>query len=313
MGIQGLNRFLRTNCQDVIKQICLWELKGKTLAVDASIYMYRFQGEGGLIDGIFQMVSLMQYNNIIPIFVFDGKPPAEKQELLQKRREEKAEAEEQYKEIQERLKDCDEDDIADLETEADNLRKQFIRLTQEDIDNVKHLLELIGVQYYECEGESDCVCAKMVQKRIAHACLSEDMDMFVYGCPRVLRYLSLLKANVVLYDLAGILNRLNINFQDFQDICVLSGTDYNLAADSNIELHRALKLFAKYRKRGQGEGYHEWIINNSYITDIETYTTTKNMFNIIDLQLNKNNLVQSDYDKCEMQNFLLDYGFVFAY
>jgi len=313
MGIQGLNRFLRTNCQDVIKQVCLWELKGKTIAIDASIYMYRFQGEGGLIDGIFQMVSLMQYNNIVPIFVFDGKPPAEKQELLQKRREEKAEAEEQYKEIQERLKTCEEDDIADLETEADNLRKQFIRLTQEDIDNVKNLLELMGVQYYECDGESDSVCAKMVQKRIAYACLSEDMDMFVYGCPRVLRYLSLLKANVVLYDLAGILNRLKINFQDFQDICVLSGTDYNLAADSNIELHRALKLFARYRKRGQGEGYHQWIINNSYITDIETYTTTKNMFNIIDLQLNKNNLVQSDYDEDGMQKFLLNYGFVFAY
>ena len=153
----------------------------------------------------------------------------------------------------------------------------------------------------------------MVQKRIAYACLSEDMDMFVYGCPRVLRYLSLLKANVVLYDLAGILNRLKINFQDFQDICVLSGTDYNLAADSNIELHRALKLFARYRKRGQGEGYHQWIINNSYITDIDTYTTTKNMFNIVDLQLNKNNLVQSDYDEDGMQMFLLNYGFVFAY
>lgn len=313
MGIQGLNRFLRTNCQNVIKQIYLWELKGKTIAVDASIYMYRFQGEGGLIDGIFQMVSLMQYNKIIPIFVFDGKPPPEKLELLQKRRQEKAEAQKQYKEIQERLKTCHEDDIADLETEADNLRKQFIRLTQEDIDNVKHLLEIMGIKYYECDGESDCVCAKMVQKKIAYACLSEDMDMFVYGCPRVLRYLSLLKANVVLYDLVGILNRLNINFQDFQDICVLSGTDYNLATDSNIELHRALKLFAKYRKRGANEGYYQWIINNLYITDVDTYTTTKNMFNIIDLQLDKNNLVQSEYDECEMQNFLLNYGFVFAY
>ncbi len=313
MGIQGLNRFLRTNCQDVIKQICLWELKGKTIAVDASIYMYRFQGEGGLIDGIFQMISLMKHNNITPIFVFDGKPPAEKQELLQKRREEKAEAENQYKIIQEKLKTCDEDDIADLESEADTLRKQFIRLTQEDIDNVKHLLELMGVQYYECEGESDCVCAKMVQKRIAYACLSEDMDMFVYGCPRVLRYLSLLKANVVLYDLAGILNRLCISFADFQDICILSGTDYNLAADSNIELYRALKLFARYRKRGVKEGYHKWIIENSYISDIECYNNTKEMFNITGLQLNKHNLVQTESDENEMQNFLLNYGFVFAY
>ena len=115
---------------------------------------------------------------------------------------------------------------------------------------MKHLLELMGIQYYECEGESDSVCAKMVQKKIAYACLSEDMDMFVYGCPRVLRYLSLLKSNVVLYDLPGILYKLGITFADFQDICVLAGTDYNTAADSNIELHRALKLFARYRREG---------------------------------------------------------------
>lgn len=313
MGIQGLNRFLRTNCQNVIKQTCLWELKGKTIAVDASIYMYRFQGEGGLVDGIYQMVSLMQHNNITPMFVFDGKPPAEKQDILQKRREEKAEAEARYNNVQEMLRDCDEDDIADLESEADNLRKQFVRLTQEDIDTVKHLLELMGVQYYECDGESDSVCCKMVQKKIAYACLSEDMDMFVYGCPRVLRYLSLLKSNVVLYDLAGILNQLNISFADFQDICILSGTDYNSAADSNIELHKALKLYAKYRKRGTSEGYHKWIISQQYIKDVETYNITKQMFDLSDLKLDRNSLTEPDYDENGMRDFLLDYGFVFAY
>ena len=313
MGIKGLNRFLRTNCQNVIKQIALWELKGKTVAVDASIYMYRFQGEGGLIDGMFQMISLMKHNNITPLFVFDGKPPIEKQDILQRRREEKAAAEEMYNEIQCRIRACDDDDTADLEAEADALRKQFVRLTQEDIDSVKQLLELMGIQYYECEGESDSVCAKMVQKKIAYACLSEDMDMFVYGCPRVLRYLSLLKSNVVLYDLPGILHKLGITFADFQDICILAGTDYNTAADSNIELHRALKLFAKYRKRGNGEGYQAWVVENALIDDTETYMNTKQMFDMSELHLNKNNLMQSVHDEMGMRSFLLDYGFVFAY
>ena len=48
------------------------------------------------------------------------------------------------------------DDIADLETEADNLRKQFIRLRQEDIDNVKHLLEIMGVKYYNLQKKLNC-------------------------------------------------------------------------------------------------------------------------------------------------------------
>ena len=46
--------------------------------------------------------------------------------------------------------------------------------------------------------EADELCAKLVVKK-AFACLSEDMDMFVYGCPKVLRYLSLLNETVVVY------------------------------------------------------------------------------------------------------------------
>jgi len=51
--------------------------------------------------------------------------------------------------------------------------------------------------------------------------------MFVYGCPIILRYLSLLNRSVVSYNLKLILNELNLSFNDFQDICILSGTDYH--------------------------------------------------------------------------------------
>ena len=89
MGLRGLNRFLRANCQSNIRQVSLWELKGKTVVVDASIYMYRFQGDGGLIEGMYQMIGLLLHNGITPIFVFDGRPPPEKRELLEKRKQDK--------------------------------------------------------------------------------------------------------------------------------------------------------------------------------------------------------------------------------
>ena len=53
------------------------------------------------------------------------------------------------------------------------------------------------------------------------------------------------------------------------------------------------------------------VLKNS--SDIDTYNTTKEMFNITGLQLNKSNLVQTESDENEMQAFLLNYGFVFAY
>ena len=41
MGIKYLNYYLQKNCESAITQINLSELTGKTIVVDASIYLYR--------------------------------------------------------------------------------------------------------------------------------------------------------------------------------------------------------------------------------------------------------------------------------
>ena len=43
MGIQYLNRILRTYASDGINEKSLFNLKGKTLAIDTSIYLYRYK------------------------------------------------------------------------------------------------------------------------------------------------------------------------------------------------------------------------------------------------------------------------------
>uniref|UniRef100_A0A6C0LK74 XPG N-terminal domain-containing protein n=1 Tax=viral metagenome TaxID=1070528 RepID=A0A6C0LK74_9ZZZZ len=312
MGLRGLNRFLRANCQKNIRQISLWELKGKTIAVDASIYMYRFQGDGGLIEGMYQMVSLMRHNGIIPIFVFDGIPPPEKRELIEKRKQDKKEAERKFKEIKGQIAAShDEDDVADLEAEADQLRRQFVRITGNDIVDVKNLLHIMGISYYESIGESDNICVKMVQKKVAFACLSEDMDMFIYGCPRVLRYLSLLKSSVVMYHLAGILTSLHLPFDSFRDICVLSGTDYNLLSEDCLDLNKALKLYSKYSKARVRDTYIQWIANNNYIKDLDAFINVTEMFNMQNVTIDRCLMNTSIYDTTAVKMLLSGYGFVF--
>ena len=96
MGIRYLNRFLKENASQSIKFCNLAELSGKKIAVDISIYMYRFASEGTLIENMYLMLSVFRHYNIIPIFIFDGKPPPEKRELLKKRKEDKQDAEEEY-------------------------------------------------------------------------------------------------------------------------------------------------------------------------------------------------------------------------
>lgn len=88
---------------------------------------------------------------------------------------------------------------------------------------MKTLLQAYGVTYFEAPGEADILCAKLVTNNLVYACLSEDTDMFVYGCGRVLRYLSLTLSNVVIYDLNHILKTLNLNMDLFKKYAFYMG------------------------------------------------------------------------------------------
>ena len=52
------------------------------------------------------------------------------------------------------------------------------------------------------------------------------MDMIGYGCPRVFRYLSLVKETVISYNYKKILQDLDITGKDFTDLIILARTDY---------------------------------------------------------------------------------------
>ena len=87
MGIKNLNRYLLEKCsENAIKQKHLSIFSGKTLVIDTSIYLYKFAEEKALIENMYQLITIMRHYKIIPIFVFDGKPPKEKEELIQKRK-----------------------------------------------------------------------------------------------------------------------------------------------------------------------------------------------------------------------------------
>ena len=106
----------------------------------------------------------------------------------------------------------------------------------DQIDLLRHhqkkLLNLYGLTYVNAEEEADELCAKLVICEKAYACLSEDTDLFVYGCPRVLRYLSLRKHTAILYTLDKMLEELKLSQPIFREMCVISGTDYNKSSQN---------------------------------------------------------------------------------
>jgi len=289
MGIRHLNRYLRTNCSQSIRCVNLADLSGKRIAVDISIYLYKYEADNALLENIYLMLAIFRHHNIIPIFIFDGKPPPEKKALLIKRKEDREQAQEEYNQLKIKLKDneCD-DDKQDIVAAMDQLKKQIVQLNKEKIETVKKLIIAYGATYYDAVGEADELCAALVLKKKVWACLSEDMDLFVYGCSRVLRYFSLVGHTAVLYYMKGILEDLSMTHQEFKEICVLSGTDYNIQSDSNdkykLTLQSTMKYFRKFKQEKGQEfkgTFYKWLeTNTNYITDIDLLYKINEMFDI---------------------------------
>jgi flap endonuclease-1 len=221
--------------------------------------LYKFASEGSLLENFYLLISLFRHYNITPVFIFDGKPPIEKRQLLIQRRIEKREAEEKYAELQKKLElDGEVDDM--LLKEMEYLKKQSTFITYDNIQNVKDLMNAYGINYICAEGEADALCVQ-IAKTNAWGCMSDDMDMFVYGCPRVFRALNITNHTLLYYDTESILKDLNLNLDAFREIAVLSGTDYSTMKTSStsniVSLHATYNYYTKYKKSGAPYPFYE--------------------------------------------------------
>jgi len=282
MGIKNLNRYLTMKCDNhAIRKAHMSELKGKKVAIDASIYLYRFIGENKLVEHMYLMVSIFKSHGVEPIFIFDGASPPEKKELLAERKEKKRIAKEKYQNIKNQIEDNE--DKYEMLNEMEKLKKQFIHIKEADYKVVKQLLDDSGIKWIDAPGEADELCANFMHTGKVYACLSEDMDMFAYGCCRVLRHFSLVKHNVLFYDLEQILMQLQMNVQEFRQVIVLSGTDYNKEDTTNLQ--DSIKWFHAYKhsiilsEDAIQPTFYEWLAKNTnYIKNMDVLLATYSMF-----------------------------------
>ena len=303
MGIRCLNKFLTKYCSNSITKLHLNELNGKRIAIDANIYMYEFYSEGKLMEGFYYMISIFKYYNIEPIFIFDGKTPENKYETIKERQANKIIAENKYNKLAEIYdENCQ---------ELINLRKQFIRLSKNHFSDVKNLIEYMGITYIEAPFEADEICAKLVLTNSVYGCLSEDTDMFAYGCTRIFKNINLKKETIVEYNLCNILKYLNINLENFKQLCVISGTDYNKETKGFMYYYNIYKN--KYRiVSNKYHSFYEWLYMNNYNYDYDNllkicsiYCKNKVFENEIIYKNNK-------FRRNDLQNLLKKHNFIFV-
>lgn len=296
MGVKSLNSYLLDNCsKNAIKKVPLSTLKGKKIAVDTSIYIYKFMSENQLLEKIYLLIVTLQHYEIEPIFVFDGKAPEEKKELLEQRRTEKLEATQKYNELMKQLDDKNHYKNDDTEKKMKLLRRKMVSINDGLLKSVRELMDAYGVTCLVSTGEADALCAHLMNKNIVWGCMSDDMDMFLYGEGKnvILRGISLINHTVYMYDQSNILFELDMEQNEFTKIAVLSGTDYNIHFD--LRMDGSMELYKKYKMdktKDMTMDYYEWLQKNNMICE-EEYNIMKRACNIF--RINDSDM----YDKFE--------------
>jgi 2-phospho-L-lactate guanylyltransferase (CobY/MobA/RfbA family) len=124
---------------------------------------------------------------------------------------------------------------------------------------------------------------------------------------------------MVLYDLVKILDQLDMNQNELRQVCVLSGTDYNM----NVEpkkmntLYSNVTLFKKYRakKENVNQDFYDWLhINNDSDQDYDLLSSIKTMFEFDSSKMKLWEEVRfqnGSFMKEEIQEILKKEGFLF--
>jgi len=266
MGIRNLNRFIKEYASTGLNIIPLDKLRNKKVAVDISIYIYQFLSEKRLIENVYLMLAVFKQFKILPIFVFDGKSPIEKGALLKKKRADKKNAQEECCLLQDKLENLTNNlgfanDSVTIQhnillKNIEMMQKKCINVTNDILYTIQTLIVSFGYSYYIAPNEADEICALLCLQKKVWGCISEDTDMFVYGCQNVIRYFNPVNQTAYHYQSEKILTALNISQDTLREICILSGTDYNINNMVNVNIN---ELYCNYMKTQD--------LNKYYITD----------------------------------------------
>lgn len=249
MGIKSLTQTIKKYSPDTINNENLYKLSGKKVAVDASLIIYKqLHNKGKVLTnssgkvtshiiGLFYKIMNYISLNIDLIFIFDGKPPINKQECINERKE-------KIRKNIEKANECDN------EEDKKKLLKSAIRITPEMINDTKYLLKLMGISYIHPNGEAEAYASELCRKGYVDYVLTEDMDTLPYGCPKLIRDCidsSLRRKDIVsIFTYDKLTKDLEITHEQFVEFCILCGCDYcpQVPKIGNIT---ALKLIKKYK------------------------------------------------------------------
>ncbi|KAJ8914774.1 hypothetical protein NQ315_013277 [Exocentrus adspersus] len=180
---------------------------------------------------------MLQYYNIHPIMVFDGKNLPAKADTEAKRRDVRIKAKQRASELLQMGKT----------DEARSYLKQSINITPEMASEVIKECHKLNIDCIVAPYESDAQLAFFNLKGIAEYVITEDSDLVLFGCSKIIFKLdlqgcgSLVEADKI--PMAMKIRPDRYTFDKFRYMCILSGCDY-IESLRGIGLKKALKFIS---------------------------------------------------------------------
>jgi 5'-3' exonuclease len=254
MGVKGLNKIISS------KEMKINDFKGHKMAIDTSIYLYKFKYGDNFIKSFFNQIKRFHKLNIRPIYVLDNKPNELKRDTLEIRKKRTSKIKEKIDEIEN--KEEEEQDIEKL----NKLKRQNIKISKEDIDKLKELFEKCNVSYIEAPPgyDAEAICSKLNIEGKVEGVVSNDIDVLAYGGKCLITNMKNNNSEVKVYYLDDVLKELQLEYDGFVHMCLVMGCDFHKG-----EYKYGPKKSLKAVKEGKfkTEEYKEL---SKIFTDIET-------------------------------------------
>eukprot|EP00127_Corallochytrium_limacisporum_P002659 Clim_evm95s134 gene=Clim_evmTU95s134 len=254
MGIHGLAKLLGDNAPGSVSESMIKNFFGRKVAIDASMSIYQFliavRSDGNVLTndagettshlmGMFYRTIRMVENGIKPFYVFDGSPPRLKSGELAKRSARRNEAKEKLNEARE----------AGTAEDVEKFQRRLVRATKEHSTECQELLKLMGIPFMVAPCEAEAQCAVLAKEGKVFATGSEDMDALTFGTSVLLRHLTFSeqrKMPIKEFKLDVALRELDMDMDQFVDLCILLGCDY-CDTIKGIGPHRALNMLREHK------------------------------------------------------------------
>ncbi|XP_010000671.1 PREDICTED: flap endonuclease GEN homolog 1 [Chaetura pelagica] len=241
MGVTNLWQIL----EPVRQPVNLSTLKGKTLAVDLSLWVCEAQTVKKMIGvvtkphlrNLFFRFSFFTSMGIKLVFVMEGEAPKLKADTMSKRNEmrygpsKKAGA-------------------------ARTGRSIFKAMLKECLE----LLECLGVPWVQAAGEAEAMCAYLNAKGHVDGCITNDGDAFLYGAQTVYRNFAMNAKDPHLdcYTMSSIKEKLGCDRESLIGLAVLLGCDYLPKGVPGVGKEQALKLIETLQGQNLLQRFEQW-------------------------------------------------------